>query len=219
MLGVELDRTDAHGREVDVRRVAIDPAQQRVDTRDQLAHAERLRHVVVGADGEADQKVCFAVASGQHEDGHRAVVLDALAHLDAVEAGQHEIEHDEVGAGAFAELDTAGTVGRHLDVVSLAAQPGGDGLGDRRLVLDHHDGARGAFSRAGCQGRHTLEPTEGTCTSPHRPVEKSWRWETTAQRPEGSGAWSRPVEMGDDSAATGGERSVESTRGDGRRSR
>ena len=103
---------------------ALGAAQQRVHARDELARAERLRHVVVGADGEPDEQIGLAVAGGEHQDRQRALALDLLAHLDAVETGEHEVEHDEVGPDALAELDAARAVARDLDLVALAAQPG-----------------------------------------------------------------------------------------------
>ena len=73
-----------------------------MDPGGQLAAAERLREVVVGADGEADHKVGLRIAGGEHQDGHRAVALDASAHLEAVEAGEHQVQDDEVGVELLA---------------------------------------------------------------------------------------------------------------------
>ena len=49
------------------------PAQQRARARDQLAHAERLGQVVVGAALEADHLVRLLAPRGQHQDRHVAV--------------------------------------------------------------------------------------------------------------------------------------------------
>ena len=68
-----------------------------MDPCDELARAERLRQVVVGADGEPDDEIRLGVAGGEHQHGDRAVALDAPAHLEAVEAGEHEVEDDEIG--------------------------------------------------------------------------------------------------------------------------
>ncbi len=73
-------------------------AQQRLAARDELAHRERLRHVVVRADAQADEHVGLVVARGEHEDGDRALGLDAPAHLEPVDAGEHDVQHDEVRA-------------------------------------------------------------------------------------------------------------------------
>ena len=46
------------------------PAQRGAHARDELAQPERLRHVVVGADLEPDDRVDLGVARGHHDDRH-----------------------------------------------------------------------------------------------------------------------------------------------------
>ena len=53
------------------------PAQERVDPRPQLGHAERLGHVVVGAEVEGRDLVRLAVARRQDEDRRRRLAPDA----------------------------------------------------------------------------------------------------------------------------------------------
>ena len=128
---------------------ALDAAQQRVHPGDELAGAERLRQVVVGADGQPDDHVGLRVAGRQHQHRHGAVVLDAPAHLEPVEAGQHQVEHDEIGVNPLAHLDAAGAVGRDLDDEPLTAEPRRDRLRDRRFVFDDDDRAgRGGGRRS-----------------------------------------------------------------------
>ncbi len=94
---------------------APDPAEDGVDPGHQLPGAERLGEVVVGADGQADEEVGLRVPGGQHEDGHRPVLLDPPADLEPVEAGQHEVEDHEVGPDLLDERDAGRAVGGHLD--------------------------------------------------------------------------------------------------------
>ena len=97
-------------------RPALDPPQQRVDAGDELARAERLGQVVVGADAEADDEVGLGVAGGEHQHRDRPVALDRSAHLEAVEAGEHEVEDHEVGVElARQRLDARRAVGGDLD--------------------------------------------------------------------------------------------------------
>ena len=70
---------------------------------EQLVHAERLGHVVVGAGVERGDLVGLAVAHGQHDDRHRAPAAQAADHVDAVDAGQAEVEDDDVGVVARGE--------------------------------------------------------------------------------------------------------------------
>ena len=75
---------------------AVRPAQQRADACDELRHLERLRHVVVGAELEADHDVEGVSAGRQHEDRHPAAVSDLPADLEPVELRKHHVEHHEV---------------------------------------------------------------------------------------------------------------------------
>jgi len=71
--------------------------QQRLDARDHLLEAERLRHVVVAAQRQAPHRLLGAVARG--EEQHRRVVALAPqppAHLETVDVGQHDVEQQEV---------------------------------------------------------------------------------------------------------------------------
>jgi hypothetical protein len=64
-------------------------------------------------------------------------VLDPATHLQAVQAGEHEIENHEIRAKGLAERNPADAVTRYLDVEALGPKASGDGVRDRRLVLDH----------------------------------------------------------------------------------
>lgn len=134
----------------------LDPAQQHVHPGGQLAHRERLGHVVVRADAEADQHVGLVVAGGQHEDRDGTLGLDPAAHLQAVETGQHHVQDHQVGLPGLGGVDGRRTVRRGLDEEALGAQPRGDRLHDRGVVLDHQDAPLGPRS-----GRRTV--VSGVC--------------------------------------------------------
>jgi hypothetical protein len=121
---------------------SLNAAQQRAHAGDELALAERLGHVVVGADAEADEQVGLGVQRGEHEHRDGPVALDAAADLVAVDAGQHDVEDDEVGRHPRAQLDAAQAVVGDLDGEVLRAQAGGQRIGDRGLVLHDDDRRR-----------------------------------------------------------------------------
>ena len=126
------------------QRGALDPAQQHVHAGGQLAHRERLGHVVVGADAEADQHVGLVVPRGEHQHRHRPLGLHPAADLQAVEAGQHDVEDQQVGLPGLGGVHGGRAVAGRLHLEALGAQPGRDGVDDRRVVLDDQDPALGA---------------------------------------------------------------------------
>ncbi len=130
----------------------------------ELAGAERLRHVVVRANGEPYEQVGFGITRGEHEYGDRAITLDLFAHLDAVETGKHEVEHDEIRTEAITQVDATRPVAGDLHLVTLAPQTGHDRGGDRHLVLDHRDPAAGR--RRACRAHR------GRGSAGHAPEDK-----------------------------------------------
>ena len=130
-----------HRSGVDLRRSRrpLLAAQQSLGPCDELAHRERLGHVVVGAHAEADQHVGLVVAGGQHEHRHRTFRLDASAHLEPVQTREHDIQDDDVRTQRARHGDPAVAVESHLDTPALAGQPSGDRGGDGGFVLDDED--------------------------------------------------------------------------------
>ena len=128
--------------------------QHRLDPGDQLARAERLGQVVVGAQFQAEDAVDLVVAGGE-EDHRRPVagLAQPAADLQAVIAGQADVEHagDRAQPAGRGEAGDAVALHVHAEVVPGQVHP--DQVGDRPLVLDdehqtlagrlghrHHDG-------------------------------------------------------------------------------
>src|SRR5439155_6530389 len=123
-----------------IREVAIGPSQEGADAAHQLAQAERLGQVVVGAELEADDPVDLLLASGQEEHRHlRAAGTQAAEDLEAVHAGQADVEDDEVRGPLepFAEAVLAGARDGHL--VALLGEGIFDPTRHRVFVLDDQD--------------------------------------------------------------------------------
>src|SRR6266511_4871054 len=66
---------------------AVRPAEDRSDPSRQLAQAERLRQVIVGADCEPGHLVGLLRPSGEHEHRYPVAPLEFLAYLEPVHAG------------------------------------------------------------------------------------------------------------------------------------
>src|SRR5438067_375512 len=113
--------------------------QQSADARHQLAHAERLGQVVVGAAFEAEHFVRLGVPGGEHQKRRtdvRALGACGTAKGDAVDARQHDVEHDEIEWARPDDIQRGPSVGdfRHVEAHELQVQA--QQLADRRLVFD-----------------------------------------------------------------------------------
>ena len=75
------------------RRAATDDG---ADARDELAEAERLDDVVVGAELQPDDPVDLFGARGHHDDRHVGARPQLAAHVEAVAVGQAEVEQHHV---------------------------------------------------------------------------------------------------------------------------
>lgn len=117
----------------------------------QLAEAEGLDHVVVGAQLEAHHAVDLVAPRRQEDDGHVGQGPHPPAHLVAVDVGQADVEQHDVGNGGGDGLPAGGDVG-HLEALPLETshQRCGDGL-----VVFHQEDP------------HALVFTESLLSSPH----------------------------------------------------
>ncbi len=75
---------------------AVDASQDGLDPGDELAGAERLGQIVVGAELEPEKLVELVVACRQHHDRQGRIAPDFAGHVEPVELRQPEIEDDEV---------------------------------------------------------------------------------------------------------------------------
>ena len=126
----------ALGRFAD-RAVAV--AHGDADARQQLARAERLGQVVVGARVERPHLVAFLVARRDDEDRAREPGAQLADDVDAVEVGQAEVEDDEVRPAALGDRERFGRRGRLDDAVAVDAQRDAQEAADLRFVFDHQD--------------------------------------------------------------------------------
>ena len=120
--------------------LGTDAAQDGVHPGHHLGEGERLGDVVVPADGQPGHLVLDGVAGGQEEDGDPDPVgPEPAGDLEPVEVGQHHVEHDEVGRVLLGRGQRQAAVDRLGHLEPLVAEGGGDGVDDRRLVVDDQD--------------------------------------------------------------------------------
>ena len=119
-------------------------AQQRLDAGDELAHAERLREVVVGADLERVHLVVLGAARRDDQDRRRdALPARLLRECPAVDAGQHEIDDRDVVLLVAKLPEALVAVLRNDDVESGVSQVRRNGTCDHAVVLDHEHARHG----------------------------------------------------------------------------
>ena len=128
-------------------------AQDRADAQGELARAERLDDVVVGADLETGDPVLLLAARGEHDDGQvGALGPQPSADLEAVDAGQHEVEDDEVGRRGRRDREGGQAVGRVRGLEPVATQVAEDDLGHGEVVVDDEHAGHGPSVGSGRSG-------------------------------------------------------------------
>ena len=140
------------------------------DPRDELAEAERLGHVVVGADLEPDDGVDLGVPRGDHDDRDLRPRPDLAADVDSRHLRQHDVEQHERGPDRIELRHRLGTVGRGLHDEALALQRDRQGITVRRLVVDDENGRRISHHASSDLGRDAGEDTRGGTVGPVRAV-------------------------------------------------
>ena len=117
---------------------------------DQLAGGERLGHVVVGAQFQADDLVDLAVLGGQHDHRHVRPLAQRPADLAARQPGQHQVEQHQVRPVPVEGLDRVRAGRADRDLEALLAQHVGERVAERFLVLDDEHACHLTASLAGC---------------------------------------------------------------------
>ena len=106
---------------------------------DELAQAERLGHVVVGAELEPDDLVELRVLGRQHHDRHARLGADDAADLDARQLREHQVQEDEVRPLRPEHGEGLAPVGRRDDPESVGLERVDERLAQGRLVVDDED--------------------------------------------------------------------------------
>ncbi|MCY1442845.1 hypothetical protein D9M71_592330 [compost metagenome] len=137
---------DAHAfavhREGTVRRRGFarrDTLEDGLDPRRHLARAERLDHVVVGADLQADHAVDLGVARGEEDHRHLGEAPQPLAGLEAADIRQADVEDDQVEGLALQALQRLAGQCQPGGGEALRLQCVEQRVGDGGFVFDDQD--------------------------------------------------------------------------------
>ncbi len=108
---------------------------------EQLPHAKRLRHVVVGAGVERGHLLALLTPGRQHDDGHRGPAAHAADHVGAIHVRQAKIEDQHVGPVPGDSRQARLTVGRGAHLVLVRGEVDPQRAQDRLLIVnDEHPG-------------------------------------------------------------------------------
>ena len=113
------------------------------DAGHQLLHRERLRHIVVRPQLEAEQLVALLHAGRQHQDWDAArllVLLQLAADREPVHVGKVQVEQHEVGGPREERVERDEATGEPLDLVTpVLLEVVGQREGEILVVLDDDD--------------------------------------------------------------------------------
>ena len=124
------------------RKWTFEAAQDGFDAGYELARAEGLGNIVVGAKFEAEDAIGFAAFGGEenHRHGCEACGLaDGAAELQTILARDHDVEHEESGTLAFGVGDDAGAVGIDAHGETVVLQVMANEARNIGIVFDYKD--------------------------------------------------------------------------------
>ena len=122
--------------------IGVHAAQQRAGAGHQLAGAEGLHQVVVGAQLQADDAIFHLALRRQHDDRHIGGVADDAADALARHPGQHEVEDDQIEMMLLELFQGVLAVADGGHPVVLALQIGRHRIADGLLVFNQKNASR-----------------------------------------------------------------------------
>jgi hypothetical protein len=153
-LDVHLERRRGRRRGRGISSAAEDGA----DARAEFARAERLRHVVVAADFEADHAVDLVGARREKKHGQRVTRAQLPTDVEAIDVRQPDIEDDEIAWLGFDERERLAARAQALHLATFRLERVLDRIANGRLVLDDENArtcGHGGIVAVGAGGNQT----------------------------------------------------------------
>ena len=172
---VHLHRAIAGGGRFGLQLRSARTAQQRAHPRHQLANAERLRQVIIGAALEAKHLIALLTASREHQDWHVLVgslAPDRATDRDAIDAREHQVENDEVERARVGADERGLAVAHGLGLETLEAEVEHDQVTNMRIVFDDQYAGHGCSPRLSGEDLQSFIDTMRGCA--HRPCRHSF---------------------------------------------
>ena len=121
------------------RRARAVAAKDGANSRDQFAAAERLRHIVVGAEFQSDDAIDLVALGGDHDDRDVGFGAQRAAQRQPVFARQHEIEQDEVDARVGQRLAHGFAVAGAADAKAVLDERARHQFAHLSVIVDDQD--------------------------------------------------------------------------------
>jgi hypothetical protein len=113
--------------------------QRHAHPRQQLAHAEGLGQVIVGAGVERGDLVAFLALGRQHHDRRGRPLTQPASHLQAVDIRQPQVQQNQARAQRGRLSQPILTSGRLGNAIGVVWQRRSQKAPDRQLIFDHQD--------------------------------------------------------------------------------
>ena len=97
------------------QRLPIAAAQDCPDARRDLAHAERLRNIIIRTDFQSQQTIQFIISCGKHKNRHRAFPAYPAADLPAIDFRKHEIKHKNTRCITMKSIQRCPSIQRRIN--------------------------------------------------------------------------------------------------------
>jgi hypothetical protein len=140
----DFDIADMHH----IRSITSASSENGFDPQDKFSRTKRFRHVIVGAQFEANHTIDLLTASRQHEDWYtsgRGLLPKSTADLEAIHIRKHHVENDKVRQLFLNQLQSRATGGCSLNFEASVTQVVADQPDDVGIIIHDQD----AF-HAGC---------------------------------------------------------------------
>ena len=105
----------------------------------ELAGAERLRHVVVGAQLQAQDTIVLRRPRRKHDDRHSGPAANEASNIEAIHSGEHQVENHEVWGMGRCLCEGLGPVRCHGDREPRALQVAAHELSHPRVIVHHQN--------------------------------------------------------------------------------
>ena len=114
----------------------MDATKNGADAGEKLTWVERLRHIIVSPEFEADYAVRFLVHRREHDDGHIILIAQPAGEIQSGFSRQHQVEHDQMIMPLFPDTLGFPCVSDAGDAHLVALEKFREEIADFAVIID-----------------------------------------------------------------------------------